>query len=90
MIDVLPVHHDGERVGEVTSACFSPRLEKNIGYAMLPVRLTELGTQVEVDTPHGRAPATVVPKPFIDPTKAQPKQDVATLVGSASSGTSGT
>ena len=79
MIDVFPVHHDGRRVGEVTSACYSPRLERNIGYAMLPVQLTELGSEVEVATPDGRVRAVVVPKPFIDPTKEQPKQDVSSL-----------
>lgn len=79
MIDVMPASYAGERVGEVTSACYSPRLEKNIGYAMLPVGLTELGTEIEVDTGRERVTATVVPKPFIDPTKDQPKQDVSTL-----------
>jgi glycine cleavage system aminomethyltransferase T len=85
MIDVFPVQHDGRRVGEVTSACHSPRLDKNIGYAMLPVELTELGTVVEVDTPAGRVPAVVVAKPFIDPTKDQPKQDVSTLLSTGES-----
>jgi glycine cleavage system aminomethyltransferase T len=80
MIDVFPVHHDGARVGEVTSACYSPRLEKNIGYAMLPIELTELGTVVEVETPAAQVSAVVVPKPFIDPTKDQPKQDVSSLL----------
>ncbi|MGH3042228.1 MAG: glycine cleavage T C-terminal barrel domain-containing protein, partial [Gaiellaceae bacterium] len=37
MIDFFPVYRSGERVGKVTSACFSPRLEKNIGYAMVPI-----------------------------------------------------
>lgn len=82
MIDVMPASYAGERVGEVTSACYSPRLEKNIGYAMLRVGLTELGTEIEVDTGRERVTATVVPKPFIDPTKDQPKQDVSTLTAS--------
>lgn len=81
MIDVFPVHHDGVRVGQVTSACHSPRLGKNIGYAMVPVELTELGTRLQVDTGTGLTDAVVVPKPFIDPTKDQPKQDVSALVG---------
>lgn len=81
MIDVMPVHHDGHRVGEVTSACFSPRLGKNIGYAMVPVELTELGTQLLVDTGAEQVDAVVVPKPFIDPKKDQPRQDVSSLVG---------
>jgi glycine cleavage system aminomethyltransferase T len=79
MIDVFPVLHEGSRVGEVTSACFSPRLERNIGLAMLPVELSELGTEVDVETPGGRCPAVVVPKPFIDPTKDLPKQDLLDL-----------
>ena len=50
---------------------------------MLPVQLTGLGTTVDVDTGHEITPAVVVPKPFIDPTKDQPKQDVLSLVSSA-------
>ena len=79
MIDVLPVFRDGVRVGEVTSACFSPRLECNIGYAMLPIALTELGTEIEIESGGERVPAVVVEKPFIDPTKEQPKTDVEEL-----------
>jgi glycine cleavage system aminomethyltransferase T len=74
MIDFFPVRCDGPVVGRVTSACHSPRLERNIGFAMLPTEFTELGTELEVETPHGRSAARVVPKPFIDPQKATPKQ----------------
>ncbi len=45
-----PASADGAS-GGVTSAVYSPRLEKNIGYAWLPVEHTELGTRVAVDTP---------------------------------------
>jgi glycine cleavage system aminomethyltransferase T len=55
----------------------SPRLEKNIGYAMLPIELTEFGTELEVEAPTGRQSAVVVRKPFIDPKKDTPKQEVA-------------
>jgi glycine cleavage system aminomethyltransferase T len=75
MIDFFPVQRAGERVGKVTSACHSPRLEKNIGMAMLPLELTDLGTEVEVETPTGRHPGTVVDMPFIDPGKDTPKRD---------------
>jgi glycine cleavage system aminomethyltransferase T len=68
-----PVEADGRRVGDVTSAVFSPRLEKNIGYAWVPVELAALGTHVEVETPDGRRPATVVSMPFVDPGKEIPK-----------------
>jgi glycine cleavage system aminomethyltransferase T len=82
MIDVFPVYSNGDRVGQVTSACYSPRLEKNIGFAMLPIELTEFGTQLVVETPQsGRVDAVVVRKPFIDPEKEVPKQEVAAGVG---------
>ncbi len=81
MIDVFPVFDGGQRIGNVTSACYSPRLEKNIGFAMLPIELTEFGTEVEVETPRGRQAAVVVRKPFIDTAKETPKQEVA--IGSA-------
>jgi aminomethyltransferase len=79
MIDVFPVYANAERIGTVTSACYSPRLEKNIGFAMLPIEYTEFGTELEVDTPpSGRVHAIVVRKPFIDPEKEVPKQEVTT------------
>ena len=77
MIDVFPVHKHGDRVGSVTSACYSPRLDKNIGYAMLPIELAELGTELEVETPSEKTSAVVVERPFIDPQKEIPKQDLA-------------
>ena len=77
MIDVFPVHKDGSRIGRVTSACFSPRLEKNIGYAMVPTEQSELGTELEVERPEGMTSAVVVEKPFIDPKKETPKQELA-------------
>ena len=85
MIDYFPVSKDGKQVGRVTSACYSPRLEKNIGYAMLPIELTVFGTELEVEAPTGKQEAVVVRKPFIDPKKDTPKQEVAlTGAGEAS------
>lgn len=68
-----PLRVAGEVVGAVTSAIYSPRLGKNIGYAMVPVALSELGTELAVETPAGEAPAVVVPMPFVDPTKEIPR-----------------
>jgi aminomethyltransferase len=67
-----PVEADGAS-GRVTSAVYSPRLERNIGYAWLPVEHTELGTNVTVETPDGAREATIVPLPFFDPDKQIPK-----------------
>ena len=55
----------GERIGEVTVALYSPRLGKNIGYAMVQSGHSALGTSFAVETPYGRSDATVVKKPFV-------------------------
>jgi aminomethyltransferase len=69
-----PVRSEGATIGRVTSAIWSPRLKKNLAYAMLPVAHTALGTTVVVDVPGaGERPATVVQKPFLDPKKDIPK-----------------
>ncbi|MDX1436048.1 MAG: glycine cleavage T C-terminal barrel domain-containing protein [Anaerolineales bacterium] len=69
-----PVTNAETQIGMVTSAVFTPRLERNIGYAMLPVAYTDPGTRlvVHVSETDQRA-ATVVQKPFIDPDKDIPK-----------------
>jgi glycine cleavage system aminomethyltransferase T len=56
--------------GFVTSCVHSPRLAKNIGYAMVPVEYSAAGTRLEVQAPDGARSAVVVPMPFIDPNKA--------------------
>jgi aminomethyltransferase len=64
---------DGEReVGKVTSAIYSPRLERNIGYCWVPTELAGQGTRLVVDTEWGSRGATVVPMPFVDPEKRIP------------------
>jgi glycine cleavage system T protein len=68
-----PVISGGETIGRVTSALYSPRLERNIGYAMVPTALAGMGTELSVRTAVGEAAATVVPMPFVDPTKEIPK-----------------
>jgi glycine cleavage system aminomethyltransferase T len=62
-----------QTVGTVTSALYSPRLERNIGYAWVPVERAGLGQRLTIETPVGVAVATVVPMPFVDPTKEIPK-----------------
>ena len=69
-----PVAAGGKTVGRVTSAIWSPRLKKNLGYAMLPSSLTAVGSTVQVEIPGaGARSATVVVKPFVDPKKEIPK-----------------
>lgn len=69
-----PAVSRGQTIGRVTSAIWSPQLRKNIGYAMVPVTYAALGATFDVDVPDGGLRrATVVPKPFVDPTKEIPK-----------------
>jgi glycine cleavage system aminomethyltransferase T len=68
----------GKRVGRVTSACRSPRLEKNIGFAMVPIELADPGTELAIEMPDGSRAAVVVEMLFIDPKKEIPKQQLAT------------
>ncbi|WP_412506467.1 glycine cleavage T C-terminal barrel domain-containing protein [Roseovarius sp. SYSU LYC5161] len=63
------VFNGGEIVGKVTSAVYSPRLEKNIALAMVAVEAAELGTVLQVRTASGETTARVVEKPFFDPRK---------------------
>jgi aminomethyltransferase len=65
---------NGSGAGRVTSAVYSPRLKKNIGYAMMLVAHATLGTALTVIIPGvGARKATVVSRPFIDPNKDIPK-----------------
>jgi aminomethyltransferase len=69
-----PVKAGSEIIGRVTSAIYSPRLERNLGYAMVPTAYAAVGTSFTVEVPgSGARRATVVPKPFVDPKKDIPK-----------------
>ncbi len=68
-----PVSANGKTIGSITSAVYSPRLEKNIGYAMVPTSHAAMGTRMMASVPHGDVEITVVAKPFVDPKKAVPK-----------------
>jgi aminomethyltransferase len=64
-----PIKHNGNIVGKVTSAVYSPRLEQNIALAMVDVTAAELGCKLSVETSTETRHATVVEKPFYDPKK---------------------
>jgi len=69
-----PVARNGQQLGQVTSAVYSPRLKKNLGYAWVPIEHAELGTHLTITLPDGdERSAAVVPKPFVDPEKEIPK-----------------
>jgi glycine cleavage system aminomethyltransferase T len=78
--DPLPVElaepwavlHAGSVVGRVTDAIWSPRLEANIGFAWVPIELSEAGSELRVESPGMPLTARVAPLPFLDPKKKIP------------------
>jgi aminomethyltransferase len=72
--DVWPVHAaGGERLGRVTAGAWSPRLERNVGFAWVPGSHMTAGTELELADPRGMRTATVTTLPFVDPNKDTPK-----------------
>ena len=55
--------YEGKAVGILTSACFSPTLNRSIGLGFLPYGFTE--TACEVETPGGPLRAVPTPLPFV-------------------------
>ena len=64
-----PVEVNGEVIGKVTSAVYSPRLKKNIALAMVASAHSDVGTTSNVQLPAEKRSGTIVPKPFYDPKK---------------------
>jgi dimethylsulfoniopropionate demethylase len=64
-VEPWPVYGAGNRIGEVRSAVWSPRLESNIANAMIGREFWPDGSQVEVKTPEGMISATVSDIPFL-------------------------
>jgi aminomethyltransferase len=62
--DGMPVVEDGVQVGFVTSGAPSATLGFNLGLAMVPVRLKEIGTPIHIEIRGKACPAEIVPTPF--------------------------
>ena len=64
-----PVEVNGEVIGKVTSAVYSPRLKKNIALAMVAIGHSAVDTTCTVQLTGETRSGTIVPKPFYDPKK---------------------
>ena len=67
--DFWPIKVKGQVVGYVTSAVYSPRLERNIALALVKINYAEIGTQISLETNFGVRAGIITPKPFYDPQK---------------------
>jgi len=65
-----PIRQDGKNIGYVTSAVYSPRLEKNIALALVGAEHADIGTEAMIDMAGEPRNCWIVPKPFYDPKKA--------------------
>ena len=64
-----PIIKDGQNIGKVTSAVYSPRLKKNIALGIVSIENCEVGNCVDIKMLDTTNKATIVEKPFYDPKK---------------------
>lgn len=67
---MIPRHHypilkNGEDIGHVTSGCFSPILEKNIGLGYVKIEYAKIGESIEISARGRSVPAQIVKTPFV-------------------------
>ena len=55
---------DGQVIGMVTSAVYSPDFDDNLGFAMVSSDYSAVGTKIDVDLPDGKRQATICNLPF--------------------------
>jgi aminomethyltransferase len=64
------VRDNTQTIGLATSVVYSPRLEKNLGYAIVPMAYTALGSRFIVETDDGAREAVVTSLPFVKKNQA--------------------
>ena len=64
-----PVIHNGENIGKITSAVYSPRLKKNIALGIINIEYSKLNTELSTEIDNQYVKCTVIEKPFFDPRK---------------------
>ncbi len=61
-----PAHGGEDRIGELRSCVYTPKLERNIGLAMVSLSYAEEGTRFAVEAPDGARDCRVVSVPFVE------------------------
>lgn len=70
-----PVLDDGQPIGRVTRCAHSPRLQRNIGFANVPVTHAMIGACLDILTPDGPRTAQVTAWPWVPAEKTLPDPD---------------
>jgi aminomethyltransferase len=60
------IESNGQNVGTISSAVYSPDLDKNLAYGMVSVECSQVGNELVVDLGEKKVNATVTSLPFID------------------------
>ena len=61
------IYKNQQYVGQVTSAVYSPRLEKNIALAIVDIEYSDIDTSLKIKIDDEMVDATITKKPFFDP-----------------------
>jgi aminomethyltransferase len=59
-----PIKKNGEPIGYVTTGSMSPTIGKNLGMGYVPVEMSEIGTEFDVEIRGKDVPAKVIAMPF--------------------------
>ena len=59
-----PLAHESKPVGHITRCTYSPRLQKNIGWAKVPVAMSDIGTSFTMLAPGDNRSATICEAPW--------------------------
>jgi aminomethyltransferase len=63
------IYKNQQYVGQVTSAVYSPRLEKNIALAIVDIEYSDIDTSLKIKIDDEMVDAKITKKPFFDPNK---------------------
>ena len=67
-------HVNNKKIGKVTSAVYSPRLEKNIALAIIESKYAKIGSRFKIGINDAFINCEQVSLPFYDPKKSLAKQ----------------
>ena len=60
-----PIEVDGINIGQVTSGCYSPVLEKNIGLGYIAIEFAKIGQKITINARDRQISAEIVKTPFL-------------------------